>query len=249
MLAELRAVGVGIVIVDQLPSAVAPEVIKSTSTKISFRQVAREDREEIGATMLFGEKESEEIARLPVGEAFFYTEGYYRPRRIKTENIYKRLNLNTSVFGTKIIPHICDDPWFQEGLTERTIAELVQLKKRMDLFNDERRRINQAIAALLVQRPWIMGQPKTRTHKRAEEKLIEKANNLAQRLADVFESFLKNPYAKYFDPDSVKAAKEPIVLEFWEHLIHHVETIIRPNVKQSLEILKRFSRSCQHFYE
>ena len=84
MLAEVRALGVGIIIVDQLPSAVAPEVVKNTTTKLAFRQVYKEDREVIGASMLLSPMEIEELARLKVGEAFFYTDGYHRPRRITT---------------------------------------------------------------------------------------------------------------------------------------------------------------------
>ncbi len=33
MLAELRALGVGLILIDQLPSQVAPQVIKNTGTK------------------------------------------------------------------------------------------------------------------------------------------------------------------------------------------------------------------------
>jgi len=62
MLAELRALGVATVVVDQLPSAVATEVIKNTGSKLAFRQVAMDDREGLGATMLFGPLEMEDIA-------------------------------------------------------------------------------------------------------------------------------------------------------------------------------------------
>jgi len=89
MLAEMRALGVGMVIVDQFPSAIAPEVIKSTTTKIAFRQVAKSDREELGESMLFTETEMEDIARLRTGAAFFITEGYHRPRGINTVNFFK----------------------------------------------------------------------------------------------------------------------------------------------------------------
>ena len=74
----------------------------------------------------------------------------------------------------------------------------------------------------MAQRPFVIGRSKTRTHKRAEEKLGDKAHKLAQRLADAFESFLKNPYTKYFDPDRVKAVKASPVLKFWENLIREI---------------------------
>ena len=79
MLVEFRALEVGMIIVDQHPSAVAPEVVKATGTKLAFRQVAEEDRLDLGASMLLGDLEVEEIARLKPGEAYFYTEGLHGP--------------------------------------------------------------------------------------------------------------------------------------------------------------------------
>jgi len=86
MLAELRALGEGMVIADQLPSTVASAVIKNTGTKLAHRLTSMDDREEIGYTMLLGGGELEDFARLQVGESFYYTEGLYRPRRLRCIN-------------------------------------------------------------------------------------------------------------------------------------------------------------------
>ena len=86
MLAELRALGEGIIISDQLPSTVASQVIKNTGTKLTHRLTSMDDREEIGYTMLLGGNEIEDLARLRIGEAFYYAEGLYRPRRIRCIN-------------------------------------------------------------------------------------------------------------------------------------------------------------------
>ncbi len=51
MLAEVRALGEGIVIADQLPTAMAPEVVKNTSLKIGLRLTSQDERELIGSTM------------------------------------------------------------------------------------------------------------------------------------------------------------------------------------------------------
>ena len=51
MLAEVRALGEGIVIADQLPTAMAPEVIKNTSLKIGLRLTSQDERELLGSTM------------------------------------------------------------------------------------------------------------------------------------------------------------------------------------------------------
>jgi len=82
MLAEVRALGVGMIIVDQLPSAVAPEVIKNTATKVTLRQQDKNEREVLGASMLMDPMENEDLGRLKVGEAFIIAEGYHKPRRI-----------------------------------------------------------------------------------------------------------------------------------------------------------------------
>ncbi|EKC62797.1 hypothetical protein LEA_11657, partial [human gut metagenome] len=43
MLAEVRALGEGIVIADQLPTAMAPEVLKNTGLKLGHRITAQDD--------------------------------------------------------------------------------------------------------------------------------------------------------------------------------------------------------------
>ena len=91
MLAEVRALGEGMVIADQLPSAVAPEVIKNTGNKLALRLVANDDREELGGTMLLDETGIAELARCTVGTGFFYREDYYRPRRVQSVNSHALL--------------------------------------------------------------------------------------------------------------------------------------------------------------
>jgi DNA helicase HerA-like ATPase len=92
-LIEFRGLGVSLVIIDQSPSKIAPDVIKATTTKLAFRLVQEEDREVLGASMLFEKLEFEEIARLLPGEAFLFTEGFYKPRRIRTVNLHERFRL------------------------------------------------------------------------------------------------------------------------------------------------------------
>lgn len=51
MLAEVRALKEGIIIADQLPTAMAPEVIKNTNIKLVHRLTSQDDRELVGSTM------------------------------------------------------------------------------------------------------------------------------------------------------------------------------------------------------
>lgn len=93
MLAELRAIGVGVVVSDQMPSRLAPEIVSLTDTKLAFRLVDRADREAIGASMLFGPAEYEDIARLSPGEAYLYANGFHEPRKIRTTNLHDMMKL------------------------------------------------------------------------------------------------------------------------------------------------------------
>jgi DNA helicase HerA-like ATPase len=134
MLAELRALGVAIIIVDQLPSAIAPEVLKNTASKLAFRQVATEDRHSLGGTMLFGELELEEMARLRPGDAFFFTEGYFGPRRIVTPNVELAFAIPGPPIGADILEHITADGWFVDAARTRVYTTLEQLASELSRF-------------------------------------------------------------------------------------------------------------------
>ena len=119
MLAELRALGEGIIIADQLPSAVAPEVVKNTGTKLAHRLVSNEDRKDLGGAMLLGDTEIEEIARLKPGEAYFYTEGLHLPRRIRCLNANVYLELTDFVGSDTIALRMASEDWFIKNMVAR----------------------------------------------------------------------------------------------------------------------------------
>lgn len=129
MLAEVRALGEGMIIADQLPSAVAPEVIKNTGAKLALRLVANDDREELGGTMLLDETGIAELARLPVGSGYFYREGYHRPRRVQTLNSHAFLSVAVGGEKVEFEPPGREDlkklieaePWFQAGRIARDL--------------------------------------------------------------------------------------------------------------------------------
>lgn len=132
MLAELRALGEGMIIADQLPSAVAPEVVKNTGTKIANRLVSVDDREGLGGAMLLGGTELEEIARLSPGECFFYTEGLYRPRRVQCLDANTYLQLPEFPTGEMILPFIIKEKWYEEAQIAKGIEALNSLRAKMN---------------------------------------------------------------------------------------------------------------------
>lgn len=84
MLAEMRALGQGILIADQLPTALAPEAMKQTNLKVLMRMTAMDDREEIGNTMDLDEAHLKAVTRFKSGQAYVYLEEWDRVRQVQT---------------------------------------------------------------------------------------------------------------------------------------------------------------------
>lgn len=87
MLAEMRALGEGLIIADQLPTALAPEAVKNTNIKIMHRLTAADDREVLGKTMVLAEGQVEQAALLPAGMSYVFQEGWPAARLVKEPDI------------------------------------------------------------------------------------------------------------------------------------------------------------------
>lgn len=66
MLAEIRALGQGIVIVEQIPTKIAPDAIKNSNLKIMLRLTAPDDRDYLGEAMNFTEAQKRFVTSLRV---------------------------------------------------------------------------------------------------------------------------------------------------------------------------------------
>lgn len=83
ILAEIRSYGQGIVIVDQIPSKLIPDVLKNTDVKIAHRLADKEDREVIGGTMNLTKEQIGEVSRLKPGAGVVYYSGLRQAVKIK----------------------------------------------------------------------------------------------------------------------------------------------------------------------
>jgi DNA helicase HerA-like ATPase len=83
LLAEIRAYGEGMVIAEQIPAKLIPDVVKNTALKIVHRLPARDDRELVGATMNLDAEQSKQVVSFPPGVAAVFADGMDRPLRIK----------------------------------------------------------------------------------------------------------------------------------------------------------------------
>lgn len=83
LLAEVRKYGESLIIVDQIPNKLAPEVIKNTNTKIIHKILAKDDKETVGDAMLMDDKQKKYLSALRVGETVIFTENTDKPIHVK----------------------------------------------------------------------------------------------------------------------------------------------------------------------
>lgn len=85
MLAEVRKYGESLIIADQIPSKLAPEVLKNTNTKIVHKIFAADDKEAIGNTMALDDEQKNFLSNLEVGRAVLFTQGYTKAVQVEVE--------------------------------------------------------------------------------------------------------------------------------------------------------------------
>jgi len=77
LLSEIRAYGQGVIVADQVPVKLAPDVIKNTNLKIVHRIVAEDDRTVLAGSMVMNERQKKSLATLipGKGQAVVFSEG------------------------------------------------------------------------------------------------------------------------------------------------------------------------------
>lgn len=87
LLAEVRKYGEGLIVVDQIPNKLAPEVLKNTNTKIIHKILAKDDKEAVGDTMLMDDKQKEYLSALTVGNAIVFSEHTDKPVHVHIKQV------------------------------------------------------------------------------------------------------------------------------------------------------------------
>lgn len=86
MLSEMRGYGQGAIIAEQIPSKLAPDVLKNTNLKIAHRLVAQDDRQSVGHTMNLNRAQITHLGVLSAGMAAIYAEGADHAYLVKMDN-------------------------------------------------------------------------------------------------------------------------------------------------------------------
>lgn len=83
MLAEVRKYGESLIIVDQIPEKMTPEVLKNTNTKIVHKLFAKDDKDVIGNTMALEDIQKDFLSNLDTGKAIVFTQGWTKAIQVK----------------------------------------------------------------------------------------------------------------------------------------------------------------------
>lgn len=83
MLAEIRKYGESLVIVDQIPNKLTPDVLKNTNTKIIHRLFASDDKDAVGNTVMLKKEQKDFLSNLPAGRAVYFSTGTDKAIQIK----------------------------------------------------------------------------------------------------------------------------------------------------------------------
>lgn len=244
MLGEIRAYAVAISVLTVNPSGVAPEVIKSTASKLAFCQVAEPDRKELAATMLLNPSEFEDLARQKPGEAFFHTEGFHKARRIKTPNLHDKFDFSALKYSHDILPYIRDDDWYRGAARSRVMDELSLLREKMDAFEDERIPITQGFENVLGDYKQVLVQQASDAKSRRLREVKLKAQTLRKRLSYTYKAFVRNFYKRYLSSDTVSELNDTSTDELRDDLMNRFESVIDPGVKKTLQMMRDFINQC-----
>ena len=112
MLAEVRKYGESLIIADQIPSKLMPDVIKNTNTKIVHKIFAQDDKEAIGNTMALSNEQKQFLSSLNPGRTVVFTQGWDAAMQVQIEQLTnttsKELIKDESIRETAVNFHILD---------------------------------------------------------------------------------------------------------------------------------------------
>lgn len=154
MLAEVRKYGESLIIVDQIPNKMTPEVLKNTNTKIVHKIFATDDKDAIGNMMALNDEQKEFLSYLEVGRAIVITEGWKKPVQVQ---VHPRAETNDSISGlnpkelekqlaekayayyaehnsTGVLPGFTI---FKEPLTPTVVSEFFKLQQQDNLLHNQ----------------------------------------------------------------------------------------------------------------
>lgn len=138
LLAEMRSYGQGVIIAEQIPSKLAPEVIKNSSNKIIHRIVAQDDQEAIANTIGVSPEDAIYLGNSKTGYAFCHKEGMLQPVIVKLGEVESGNVLDVNLYNANL-----EDKMYEIGksVIQNTLSSdiwtwAVKVLNSLMFFND-----------------------------------------------------------------------------------------------------------------
>lgn len=147
MLAEVRALNESIVIADQLPTSMAPEIMKNTGLKIALRMSAKDEREYIGSTISASPIQVDNLVRYEKGKALVFFEQLEKPMEVQ---ISEWEGVNKTLSDEEIYSNLIDNSKGYKDYIRRICNELsdkwMELTYQVDKDKEEEARIERELS-------------------------------------------------------------------------------------------------------
>lgn len=103
MLAEVRKYGESLIIVDQIPNKLTPEVLKNTNTKIVHKIFAQDDKEAIGNTMSLKDEQKNFLSNLETGRVIISNQSFAKPIQVQIKSLEDVSTTSSNIVDENII--------------------------------------------------------------------------------------------------------------------------------------------------
>lgn len=129
MLAEVRKYGESLIIVDQIPDKLTPDVLKNTNTKIVHKLFASDDKNAIGNTMALDDEQKNFLSNLERGRAIVSSQDFSKPIQVQIKPLDDISTTKSGIVDESVIRALCLS-FYQQNYKKGVI-------KGMHLFSKE----------------------------------------------------------------------------------------------------------------
>lgn len=138
MLAEIRKYGECLIIVDQIPNKLTPEILKNTNTKIVHKLFAEDDKNAIGNTIVLDKEQKEFLSNLDTGRAVVFSQGYAKAIQVrvnKMNDIDNTKQIKDSELRDSVYKYYADN--YEKGIITNSqyLKEKPDFKQIQDLLD------------------------------------------------------------------------------------------------------------------
>lgn len=227
MLAEVRKYGEGLIIVDQIPNKLTPEVLKNTNTKIVHKLFAEDDKAAIGNTMALEVSQQHHLSRLEIGQAVVFGQGWKNSVLTKIESTkITQPEMSLHTLESKLRKRAWDYYQLSCNLhllplqNQQPIEEIKQWQERLYLSSDLR---------LLQAYTQYMNEPNKKNNQYLKQ-LFEQAVDQLGSVSEVIDHIVHHIYIPT-QQESVKEWKEKLQA-CYPHMFkeNHARVVLRENL-------------------